>query len=85
MLEKEEQSTLNKVALFGKKDIVELLIIAKSVDINAKDYSKQIPLHAALANDNTELAKLLIKSKGTDLNALYDLVTDIKVKKILKS
>ena len=63
----ENGTALHFAAGKGHKEIVELLI-AKGVDVNAKDNRGGTPLHSTASGGQKEIAKLLI-AKGADVNA----------------
>ena len=62
------ETPLHFAALFGRKEVAELLI-AKGADVNAKDAVVGFtPLHRAAYHGRKEVAELLI-AKGADVNA----------------
>jgi len=59
---------LHAAVYSGNEEIVELLI-AKGLDVNAKDYGTEItPLHKATLEGHTYVVELLI-AKGANVNA----------------
>ena len=57
---------MNYAAVFGEKEIVELLL-ANGADVNVKDKDGVTPLFDAVATVQKEIAKLLIIN-GADVN-----------------
>ena len=53
-------TSLHRAAIYGRKEIVELLI-AKGADVNAKDEDGETPLDATYVFNKTETADLLRK------------------------
>ena len=62
------KSPLHQAVIKGHKDIVELLLAVKDVQIDAEDEFSSKPLHYAVEGGHTELAELLIQH-GADVNA----------------
>jgi pectate lyase len=62
------KTLLHLAAIKGDKDIMELILAVKHVQINAEDELQSTPLHYAVQNGYKEVAELLI-AKGTDINA----------------
>ncbi|MGH9675514.1 MAG: ankyrin repeat domain-containing protein, partial [Candidatus Acidiferrum sp.] len=58
---------LHLAAVFGNKDVVELLLASKA-DVNAKANNGDTPLHFAAASGHKEVAELLLASKA-EVNA----------------
>jgi len=69
------RTPLHWAALYGNKDVVELLL-AKGANVNATDNDRMTPLHLVAKNDQKETAKLMLETatlllaSNADVNAV---------------
>ncbi|XXQ31336.1 Ankyrin repeat domain-containing protein [Plasmodiophora brassicae] len=66
------ETLLHWSAVYGEHSIIELLLGAPGIDVNARDSCLKTPLHSAICGGHGNIVELLLRAPGVDVNAQDD-------------